>query len=140
MRPSVAMLDPSTTACPLGMEASQPCRYAAPVIRAVLFDFGGVILSEIDLAAATEAHRHHSGMVVTVSMDKIDFKAPVHIGDLVSVFTETCRIGRTSMTIKASVWAKYRFGGGEQRQVTEAQVTMVAVDAEMKPVPVGTGL
>ncbi len=43
--PSVAMLDPSTTACPLGMEASQPCRYAAPVIRAVLFDFGGVILS-----------------------------------------------------------------------------------------------
>ena len=45
LRPSVAMLDPSTTACPLGMEASQPCRYAAPVIRAVLFDFGGVILS-----------------------------------------------------------------------------------------------
>ena len=49
--------------------------------------FGGVILSEIDLAAATEAHKHHAGVIVTVSMDKIDFKAPVRVGDLVSFFT-----------------------------------------------------
>ena len=100
--------------------------------------FGGVILSEIDLAAAIEAHKHHPGRIVTVSMDKIDFKAPVHVGDLVSVFTETCRIGTSSITIKASVWAKYRFGGGMQRQVTEAQITMVAVDENMKPIPVGS--
>ena len=101
--------------------------------------FGGVILAEIDLAAATEAHHHHQGMVVTVSMDKIDFKAPVHVGDLVSVFTETCRIGRTSMTIHAAVWAHRRFGGGEQSYVTSAQITMVAVDENLRPIPVGEG-
>lgn len=101
--------------------------------------FGGVILSEIDLAAATEAHKHHSGMIVTVSMDKIDFKAPVRVGDLVSLFTETLRIGRTSITVKVAVWAQRRFGGGTHEYVTEAEVTMVAVDANGKPIPVGTG-
>lgn len=100
--------------------------------------FGGVILSEIDLAAATEAHKHHPGMVVTVSMDKIDFKAPVRVGDLVSLFTRTARIGRTSITVKVEVWACRRFGGGSHEYVTEAEVTMVAVDANGRPTPVGT--
>ncbi|QDV09520.1 putative acyl-CoA thioester hydrolase [Planctomycetes bacterium Poly30] len=98
--------------------------------------FGGVILAEIDLAAATEAHHHHTGMVVTVSMDKIDFKAPVRVGDLVSFFTETMRIGRSSIKVKVSVWACRRFGGGDHEYVTEAEVTMVAVDENFKPIPV----
>ncbi|MEM9802469.1 MAG: acyl-CoA thioesterase [Planctomycetota bacterium] len=98
--------------------------------------FGGVILSEIDLAAATEAHHHHQGMVVTVSMDKIDFKAPVRVGDLVSFFTETLRIGRSSITVKVAVWACRRLGGGHHEYVTEAEVTMVAVDENFQPIPV----
>ena len=101
--------------------------------------FGGTILSEIDLAAATEAHRHHPGKVVTVSMDKIEFKAPVNVGDLVSCHTETVRIGTSSICIKVSVWAQRRFGGGEQQYVTEGQVTMVAVDEEGNKIKVGTG-
>ncbi len=100
--------------------------------------FGGVILSQIDVAAAIEAHKHHPGNIVTVSMDKIDFKAPVHVGDLVSVFTETRRIGRTSMTIHVAVWAHRRHGGGEHDYVTEAEVTMVAVGDDFKPIPVGS--
>jgi acyl-CoA thioesterase YciA len=100
--------------------------------------FGGVILSEIDLAAATEAHKHHAGMIVTVSMDKIDFKAPVRVGDLVSLFTETLRIGRTSITVKVAVWAQRRFGGGAHEYVTEAEVTMVAVGDDGRPIPVGS--
>ncbi|MEM9801136.1 MAG: acyl-CoA thioesterase [Planctomycetota bacterium] len=98
--------------------------------------FGGIILSEIDLAAAIEAHRHHSGMVVTVSMDKVDFKAPVRVGDLVSFFTETLRIGRSSVKVKVAVWACRRFGGGEHEYVTSAEVTMVAVDSKFQPMPV----
>ncbi len=98
--------------------------------------FGGVILSEIDLAAATEAHRHHAGMVVTVSMDKVDFKAPVRVGDLVSLFTETLRIGRSSIKVKVAVWACRRFGGGEHEYVTSAEVTMVAVDDNFQPIAV----
>ena len=77
--------------------------------------FGGVILSEIDLAAATQAHHHHEGMVVTVSMDKIDFKAPVRVGDLVSFFAETLRVGRSSITAKAAVWA-WRSGSTGSRR------------------------
>lgn len=101
--------------------------------------FGGVILSEIDLAASIEAHKHHAGKIVTVSMDKIDFKAPVQVGDLVSFFTETRRIGRTSITVHVAVWAQRRYGGGGHAYVTEAEVTMVAVDDDIRPIPVGTG-
>ena len=100
--------------------------------------FGGVILSQIDLAAAIEAHTHHLGKVVTVSMDKVDFKAPVRVGDLVSFFTETRKTGRTSITVHVAVWAQRRFGGGEQIYVTEAEVTMVAVDDDFKPIPIGS--
>jgi acyl-CoA thioesterase YciA len=100
--------------------------------------FGGVILSQIDLAAAIEAHTHHLGKVVTVSMDKVDFKAPVRVGDLVSFFTETRKTGRTSITVHVAVWAQGRFGGGERSYVTEAEVTMVAVDDDFKPTPIGS--
>jgi acyl-CoA thioesterase YciA len=63
-----------------------------------------VILSHIDMAAAIECHRYHPGRIVTVAMDKVVFKQPVFVGDLVSFFTETVRVGTTSIT------AKYRFG------------------------------
>jgi acyl-CoA thioesterase YciA len=98
--------------------------------------FGGVILSQIDLAAAIEAHKFHPSKVVTVSMDKVEFKQPVFVGDLVSFFTEKIRIGRSSITVHVSVWAQRRFGGGEFVHVTEADVTMVAVGDDMKPTPI----
>lgn len=98
--------------------------------------FGGVILSQVDLAAAIEAHKSHPSRIVTVSMDKVVFKEPVFVGDLVSFFTNTVRIGRTSITAHVSVWAQRRFGGGEFVHVTEADVTMVAVDEQGKPTPI----
>jgi acyl-CoA thioesterase YciA len=98
--------------------------------------FGGVILSQVDLAAAIEAHKYHPARIVTVSMDKVVFKQPVFVGDLVSFFAETSRIGRSSITVHVSVWAQRRFGGGEFVHVTEADVTMVAVDDEFKPVQI----
>ncbi|MFM7282318.1 MAG: acyl-CoA thioesterase, partial [Planctomycetia bacterium] len=73
---------------------------------------------------------------VTVSMDKVEFKQPVFVGDLVSFFTERIRIGRSSITVHVSVWAQRRFGGGEFVHVTEADVTMVAVGDDMKPTPI----
>ena len=98
--------------------------------------FGGVILSGIDLAAAIEAHKHHPARVVTVVMEKVEFKQPVRVGDVVSYFASTEKVGRTSMRIKVGVWSQGRFGGGDNVYVTEAQVTMVAVDEEFQPVPV----
>jgi acyl-CoA thioesterase YciA len=98
--------------------------------------FGGVILSEIDLAAAVEAHNRHSGRLVTVAMDGVVFHAPVQVGDLVSFFTETLRIGRTSIRVKVRVWTEGRFSTGSQVFVTEAEVTMVAVDEHGRKVPI----
>ena len=120
---------------------------SCPAIRRVMMPrdtnafgtiFGGVILSEIDLAAAVEAHKTHPGKLVTVAMDQIVFKAPVYVGDCVSLFTKTIRVGRTSIQVQVDVWAERRFSKGEDAHVTEASVTMVAVDKHSHPVQVGT--
>ena len=98
--------------------------------------FGGVILSEIDLAASITAHRLHPDRIVTVAMDKIEFKQPVFVGDLVSLFGTVTRVGRTSITMTISVWAERRLNGYDCCLVTEATVTMVAVDENFRPIPV----
>ena len=101
--------------------------------------FGGIILSEIDLAAAIEAHKHHSGRLVTIAMDKVVFKSPVYVGDAVSFFTSTERVGTTSIRVVVKVWAERAFSDGEDVAVTEATVTMVAVDEDGNKIKVGTG-
>ncbi len=100
--------------------------------------FGGVILSEIDLAASVEAHRHHPGKLVTVAMDGVIFRDPVFVGDCVSFFTETAHIGKTSIRVKIRVWAERRYAKGDDVFVTEAEVTMVAVDDRGNKVNVGS--
>jgi acyl-CoA thioesterase YciA len=100
--------------------------------------FGGVILSEIDLAAAVQAHSHHPGKLVTVAMDEVVFRAPVHVGDCVSFFTRTLNIGNTSVRVKVDVWSERRFGKGDNVFVTEAEVTMVCVDDQGHKVQVGS--
>lgn len=98
--------------------------------------FGGVILSHIDLAAATEAHLYHPGKLVTVSFDQVEFKQPVFVGDLVSFFTDTLRVGRTSITVGVSVWAQRSRDREQIVHVTEGRVTLVAVDENLRPTPV----
>ena len=95
-----------------------------------------MILSHIDMAAAIECHRYYPGRIVTVAMDKIVFKQPVFVGDLVSFFTETVRVGTTSVTAKVSVWAQRASKSSELVYVTEALVTMVAVDDQFRKVPI----
>jgi acyl-CoA thioesterase YciA len=95
--------------------------------------FGGVILSYIDMAGAIEAHRH-TGMdrFVTVAMREVIFHAPVFVGDLVSFYAETLKIGTTSITVRVVVEAQ-RYGGENERvRVTEAEVVYVAVDLSGK--------
>ena len=94
--------------------------------------FGGVILSYIDMAGAIEAHRH-TGMdrFVTVAMREVIFHAPVLVGDLVSFYSETLKIGKTSITVRVIVEAE-RYGSGDRKRVTEAEVVYVAVDVKGK--------
>jgi len=96
--------------------------------------FGGVILSYIDQAGAIEARRQGSRLMVTVSMDKIVFHEPVFVGDLVSFWCETVRIGTTSITVKVTVEA---FRDSDRKVlVTEAQVVYVNVGEDRRPAPV----
>jgi|SRR5687767_14175071 acyl-CoA thioesterase YciA len=92
--------------------------------------FGGVILSYIDTAGAIEAHRH-TGMqrFVTVAMKEVIFHKPVFVGDLVSFYAETLRVGTTSITVHVIVEVE-RLGKGERVRVrvTEAEVIYVAVN------------
>ncbi|GJM20882.1 MAG: acyl-CoA thioesterase [Planctomycetota bacterium] len=98
--------------------------------------FGGAILSDIDLAAAIAAHRHHCGNVVTVAMDRIEFLKPVFVGDVLTIFATTSKLGRSSITVEVKVFAERRLTNGETVKVTQAEVTMVAVDEELRPIPV----
>ena len=97
--------------------------------------FGGVILSQIDQAAAIEAHKYHKGAVVTVAMDEIEFKQPVFVGDVVSYYTRIHKLGRTSVTIDVYVYAQRQFAeDGDFLLVTQARVVMVAVDSNNHPI------
>ena len=100
--------------------------------------FGGVILSHIDLASAVEARKTAPHRYVTAAMREVEFHAPVFVGDLVNFFTETVRVGHTSITVRVEVvverWSAGH--GGESVKVTEAEVVLVAVNAEGRPVPI----
>jgi acyl-CoA thioesterase YciA len=92
--------------------------------------FGGVILSYIDTAGAVEAHRHtRMDRFVTVAMREVIFHKPVFVGDLVSFYCETVRIGKTSIAVRVIVEAE-RLGSEGRIRVTEAEVVYVAVDRE----------
>src|SRR6187401_987635 len=84
--------------------------------------FGGVILSYIDVAGGVESIRHtRHNRFVTVALKEVIFHEPVYIGDLVSFYAETRRVGSTSITIHVDVEAE-RFGTpGEIVKVTEAE-------------------
>ena len=99
--------------------------------------FGGVILSHIDLASAVEARKAGAHRYVTKAMRAVEFHAPVFLGDIVNFFTETIRLGRTSITVKVSVEAeRWGAGEGERVSVTEAEVVLVAVDSQGQPTPI----
>lgn len=98
--------------------------------------FGGVILSYIDQAGAIEARRQGLHLMVTVSMDKVVFHEPVFVGDLVSFWTETLRVGNTSITIKVVVEAIRSDDPSQRVTVTEAQVVYVNLGADRRPAPI----
>ena len=99
--------------------------------------FGGVLLANIDLAGAVHA-REQGGCerVVTIAMKEVEFKLPVFIGDTVSFFGETVRIGRTSITVRIHVWADRYEMPRERVWVTEAEVTYVNIDEARQPKPI----
>lgn len=118
-----------------------PTRHPSGQFTSYLTIFGGVLLSYIDQAGAVGARREvvraggHPPAVVTVAMNRVEFKKPVLVGDVVRFLTRLVRLGRTSITMQVSVEAER---GEEVLQVTEAEVVYVAIDPnspERKPIP-----
>ena len=94
--------------------------------------FGGWVLSQMDIAAGIVASRRSKGPVATVAIEAMEFIAPIHLRDLISVFAEVERVGRTSMRVRIEVIATRNFGTN-QVKVTEGLFTFVALDADHRP-------
>jgi acyl-CoA thioesterase YciA len=116
-----------------------------PAIRVILLPrdtnaqgsiFGGVILSHIDLAGVTEARKHAAKRFVTVAIKEVVFKEPVFVGDTVSFYTKTTKLGTTSVTIRVDVMAQRWSDPTQNVPVTEAEIVFVAVDEKGRPTPI----
>jgi acyl-CoA thioesterase YciA len=97
--------------------------------------FGGWVLSQMDIAAGIAAGKRASGRVATVAIEAMQFHRPVRIGDVLCVYADIARIGRSSMTVKLETWA-LRDRIGARELVTEGTFTFVALDNDGRPRPV----
>src|SRR6185369_12913925 len=94
--------------------------------------FGGWVLSQMDIAAGIVASRRANGPVATVAIEAMEFIAPINLRDLISVYANVERVGRTSMAVRIEVIA-HRDHGATEVKVTEGVFTFVALDANHRP-------
>ena len=92
--------------------------------------FGGWVMAQVDVAGAIPAMRRARGRVATVSVNSFLFKQPVSVGDIVSLYAEIERVGRTSITVKVEVYAERNYSNPIIVKVTEAELTYVAIDLD----------
>lgn len=97
--------------------------------------FGGVILSMMDTTAAVSAMRHSRLTCVTASVDRVDFREPVHVGDLVIMRSSVNYVGRTSMEVGVRVETENLING-VRRHTNSCYLTFVAIDRNGRPVEI----
>ena len=97
--------------------------------------FGGVIMNMVDRCAALSAIRHSGRQCTTLSIDRILFKEPIRVGELVEVRSRVVHVGRTSLSVIADVFSE-DVARGIRRHTNECWLTFVHLDEEGKPVPV----
>lgn len=96
---------------------------------------GGRVMHLIDIAAAIAAHRHSNSLVVTASVDYLDFRNPIRVGELVILQSNVNRVFNTSMEVGVRVQSENVLTG-ERKHTSSAYVTFVAIDEDGKPHPV----
>jgi len=97
--------------------------------------FGGVVLSMIDTTAAVSAMRHARLPCVTVSVDRVDFREPIHIGELLTMKASVNFVGTTSMEVGVRVETE-NILTGERRHTNSCYITFVAIGGDGRPVKV----
>lgn len=94
--------------------------------------FGGWLLSQMDLAGSIYAYKTTQSRNVTVAIEAMTFRKPVYVGDVVSVYATTVRVGRTSITVHVEAWVQRR-NEAQLILVTDGNYTYVAVDDHGTP-------
>ncbi|WP_170763900.1 acyl-CoA thioesterase [Ruegeria lacuscaerulensis] len=97
--------------------------------------FGGWVLSQMDIAGGIVAGTRARGRVATIAVDAMKFIRPVKVGDVLCIYGEVVRVGRTSMAVSIEAWV-LRGIIGVREKVTEAVFTIVAIDENRQPRPV----
>jgi len=97
---------------------------------------GGQVMHLVDMVAAMAAHRHSNSYVVTASVDYIDFRNPINLGEIVNLKSQVNRVFRTSMEVGVEVYSENAMTE-ERKHTTSAYVTFVAIDEHTRfPKPV----
>ncbi|MBE7637627.1 acyl-CoA thioesterase [Sneathiella sp. P13V-1] len=94
--------------------------------------FGGWVLSQMDIAGGVMAARRAKGRVVTVAVEAMTFHQPIKVGDIVSIYGEILKVGRTSMHVKLTTIVVRKLDP-EEIKVTEGTYIFVAIDEEGRP-------
>lgn len=97
--------------------------------------FGGWLLSQMDIAGGIFASKASRSRAVTVAIEAMTFRKPVYVGDVVSVFCSTVRVGRTSITVHVAAWVRRR-NESQSILVTDGNYTYVAIDDHGQPQPI----
>ena len=127
------MNQPDLTPRPMQISRSTMTEMMMPHMANLLGNVhGGVILSLIDRVAAVAAIRHANGSCVTVSIDQVDFREPIHVGELVVAYACVNYVGRTSLDIGVRVEAE-NIVTGERRHTNSCYLTFVAIDEDERP-------
>lgn len=98
--------------------------------------FGGRLLQFMDVCAAIAAQRHAGRVCVTASVDSVDFRSPIRLGEIVNLEARVNRAFKTSMEVEVNVWAEDPSARYERRWSNRAYYTFVSVDEEGHPAPV----
>lgn len=118
---------------PMSYSRGEITTFVMPHMQNVLGDlFGGHLMSLVDQAAAVAAIRHAGGPAVTASIDRVDFKEAIHLGELVTCVATVDFVGNSSMDITVEVFAE-AIHTGEKRHTHTAHVVFVAIDETGKP-------
>jgi acyl-CoA hydrolase len=96
---------------------------------------GGRVMHLMDIAAAIAAHRHSNSYVVTASVDYVDFRNPIRVGELIILKSSVNRVFHTSMEVGVKIFSENTLTG-ERKHTTSAYVTFVAIDENRQPHPV----
>lgn len=118
---------------PMSYSRGEITTFVMPHMQNVLGDlFGGELMALVDQAAAVAAIRHAGGPAVTASIDRVNFREPIHLGELVTCEAAVDFVGNSSMDITVEVFAE-RISTGERRHTHTAHVVFVAIDMDGKP-------